>query len=75
MTEEMAKHEDHEQEREKINTMRILGGLFLIVGLLLYFFHMAEAPERAALGVLSGIFAFCGTALLFVGWLRIRALR
>ncbi len=75
MTAEIVKDPDREQAREKANTMRIIGGLFLIVALLLYFFHMAEAPERYAMGLLAAVFAVCGTALLWVGWHRIRALR
>ncbi len=76
MTAGTAKHEDREEARERFNTLRIIGGLFLVMALLLYFFHMAEAPQgRSALGVLSAIFAVCGVALLWVGWRRLRALR
>jgi heme/copper-type cytochrome/quinol oxidase subunit 4 len=71
----IAKQEDREQARERHNALRIIGGLLLIMALLLYFFHMAEAPERSALGVLAALFAVCGAALLWVGWHRIRALR
>ena len=76
MTAETAKHEDREQLRENITTMRIAGGLLLIVGLLLYFFHLAEAPMgHSTLGVLAAIFSAVGVALLWVGWRRLRALR
>jgi protein-S-isoprenylcysteine O-methyltransferase Ste14 len=73
---EMANQPDREQARESINTMRIIGGLLVIVGLLLYFFHLAEAPMgHSTLGVLAAGFAVAGVALLWVGWRRIRALR
>jgi protein-S-isoprenylcysteine O-methyltransferase Ste14 len=73
---EMANQPDREQARESINTMRIIGGLLVIVGLLLYFFHLAEAPMgHSTLGVLAAVFAVAGVALLWVGWRRIRALR
>jgi protein-S-isoprenylcysteine O-methyltransferase Ste14 len=76
MTAEMTNHEDREQVRERINTIRIVGGLLLIVGLLLYFFHFAEAPMgHTTLGILAAIFASVGAALLLVGWRRLRALR
>ena len=57
---EMANQPDREQARESINTMRVIGGLLLIVALLLYFFHLAEAPDgaldagRAGRGVCGG---------------------
>jgi protein-S-isoprenylcysteine O-methyltransferase Ste14 len=71
-----AKHEDREQARESINTMRIIGGLLVIVALLLYFFHLAEAPMgHSTLGVLAAAFAVAGVALLWIGWRRMRALR
>jgi uncharacterized membrane protein len=41
MTAEMAKQEDREQARERVNVLRIIGGLLLIVALMLYFFHLA----------------------------------
>jgi Na+/melibiose symporter-like transporter len=73
---EMAKQPDREQARESINTLRVIGGLLLIVALLLYFFHLAEAPiGHSTLGVLSAVFAVAGVALLWVGWRRMRALR
>jgi hypothetical protein len=76
MTAETAGQEDREQARENGNVLRILGGLLLIVALLLYFFHFAEAPwGHSTLGVLAGVFAICGVALLWVGWRRVRALR
>jgi hypothetical protein len=76
MTAETAKQQDREQARESSNTLRIVGGLLLIVALLLYFFHLAEAPMgRSTLGVLAAAFAAAGVALLWVGWRRLRALR
>jgi len=76
MTAEMAKHPDREQARESGNALRIIGGLLLMVALLLYFFHLAEAPwGHSTLGVLAALFAACGAALLWVGWRRLRALR
>ena len=66
---------DREQRRERLNTMRVAGGLLVIVGLLLYFFHLAEARTGGkTLGVLAAAFAVAGAALLFVGWRGIRAL-
>ena len=71
-----AEQQDREQVRESANTMRIAGGLLLMVALLLYFFHLAEAPMgHSTLGVLAAIFAAVGAALLWVGWRRLRALR
>jgi len=76
MTAETAKQEDREQARESVNVLRIIGGLLLIVALMLYFFHLAEAPwGHSALAVLAALFAASGAALLWVGWRRIRALR
>ncbi len=76
MSAEMANREDREQARERANVQRVIGGLFLAVALLLYFFHMAEAPQgQYALGLLAAVFAVCGAALSWVGWRRIRALR
>ena len=76
MTAETAKHEDREQAREKINALRFAGGLLLIVALLLYFFHLAEAPMgHATIGVLAAVFGVAGAALLWVGWRRLRALQ
>jgi hypothetical protein len=76
MTADTAKQEDREQARESVTTMRIAGGLLLIVGLLLYFFHLAEAPMgHSTLGVLAAAFAAAGVALLWIGWRRLRALR
>jgi hypothetical protein len=73
---EMANYPDREQARERANTMRIVGGLFLIVALLLYFFHLAEVPMgQHIMGVLSGLFGVIGAALLWVGRRRIRELR
>jgi hypothetical protein len=76
MTAEMADQEDREQLRESGNVLRIIGGLLLMVALLLYFFHLAEAPwGHFTLGVLAALFAASGAALLWVGWRRLRALR
>jgi protein-S-isoprenylcysteine O-methyltransferase Ste14 len=76
MTAEMQHQVDREQLRERINTQRILGGMLLMVALLLYFFHLAETPlGHSLLGVLAAVFATAGTALLWVGWRRLRALR
>jgi Na+/H+ antiporter NhaD/arsenite permease-like protein len=73
MTTEIAKSEDREQARERINTMRFLGGLLLMIALLLYFFHLAEVPMgQHMIGVLAAIFAVSGAALLWVGQRRIR---
>ncbi len=73
---EMANQEDREQGRERANVQRVIGGFFLAMALLLYFFHMAEAPQgRYAMGMLAAVFAVCGAALSWVGWRRIRALR
>jgi len=67
---------DREQARENLNVLRVAGGLLLIVALLLYFFHLAEAPMgHRTLGVLAAIFAVAGAALLAVGWWRIRAMQ
>jgi hypothetical protein len=76
MTAEPAKHDDREQVREGVNTLRFLGGLFLVMALLLYFFHLAEAPMgQYGIGVVAGIFGAAGVALLWVGRRKIRALR
>ena len=72
----MANQEDREQMRERINALRMAGGLLLIVALLLYFFHMAEVPMgRSTLGVLAAtLFAVAGgAALLWVGWIQASA--
>ena len=67
---------NHEQKRERLNAMRVAGGLLVIVGLLLYFFHIAEARTGGTImGVLAGAFVVVGAALLFVGWWKLRALR
>jgi hypothetical protein len=67
---------DREQARESINTLRVLGGLLLAVGLLLYFFHLAEAWFGGALlGALGLGFVAAGVILLVIGWRRMRALR
>jgi protein-S-isoprenylcysteine O-methyltransferase Ste14 len=72
----MANQGDREQARERINVLRIAGGLLLVMALLLYFFHLAEAPlGKSLMGVLAALFAATGAALLWVGWRRLRALR
>jgi drug/metabolite transporter (DMT)-like permease len=72
----MEEQGDREQARERINTQRIVGGMLLMVALLLYFFHLAEAPQgNSLLGVLAAMFAAVGAALLWVGRRRLRALR
>jgi len=66
---------NHEQKRERLNAMRVAGGLLVGVGLLLYFFHIAEARTGGAtMGMLAGAFAVVGSVLLFVGWRKLRAL-
>jgi hypothetical protein len=76
MTAETAKQQDPEQARESMNALRIVGGLLLMVALLLYFFHLAEAPMgHSTLGILAAIFAAIGAALLWIGGRRLRALR
>ena len=72
----MAELGDREQARERINTLRIVGGMLLMMALLLYFFHLAEAPQgHSLLGVLAALFAAAGAVLLWVGRRRLRALR
>ena len=67
---------DREPQRERLNAMRVAGGLLVVVGLLLYFFHIAEARfGGAAMGVLAVAFAVVGSALLVVGWWKLRALQ
>jgi heme/copper-type cytochrome/quinol oxidase subunit 4 len=71
-----ATYEDREQARERVNALRILGGMLLMVALLLYFFHLAEKPVgRHTLGILSGVFGAAGVVLLVVGRRRLRALQ
>ena len=75
-TMKVSKHEDREQARERINSLRFMGGMLLMAALLLYFFHLAEAPMgKSFIGVLAGLLAATGAALLWVGWRKIRALR
>ncbi len=69
-------HEDREQARERVNVLRVVGGLFVIMALLLYFFHLAEVPMgRHTIGVLAAGFGVIGVVLLWVGQVKIRALR
>jgi hypothetical protein len=69
-------HEDREQAREKGNVLRIVGGLFVMMALLLYFFHLAEVPMGGhMIGVLAAAFGAIGVVLLWVGQVKIRALR
>lgn len=65
-----------EQARESINTLRVIGGLLVAAGLLLYFLHLAEAWLGGALlgGLALGFFGV-GAVLLIIGWRRMRALR
>ena len=70
------KQPDYAQERERLNAMRVAGGLLVIVGLLLYFFYIAEARfGGATMGVLAAVFAVVGAMLLFAGWRGLRAMR
>ena len=70
------KQPDYVQERERLNAMRVAGGLLVIIGLLLYFFYLAEARFGGAnMGVLAAAFAVVGSALLVAGWWKLRALR
>ncbi len=72
----MAKEVDREQAREKVNTLRFIGGLALLMGLLFYFFHLAEVPMgKHGLGVAAALCGVIGVALLWVGQRKIRALR
>jgi hypothetical protein len=76
MTEQLAKQEDREQLRERINTLRVLGGMLLVLALLLYFFHLAEvAMGRSVIGVLAAFSGAIGVTLLWVGRLRLRRLQ
>ena len=76
MTAEMTNRGDPEQAREKVNALRVAGGLLLMVALLLYFFHLAESPMgRNTLGILSAIFAVLGATMLVLGQRKIRSLR
>ena len=70
------KQPDYAQQRERLNAMRVAGGLLVIVGLLLYFFHIAEARTGGStMGALAAAFVVVGSVLLFMGWRRMRALR
>lgn len=76
MTDNAATRVDREQARESANTLRILGGMLLAVALLLYFFHLAEAPTgQHLIGWLAAGFGVTGAALLWVGQRKIRPLR
>ena len=75
MTAETAKHEDREQAREKVNALRVMGGLLLMVALLLFFFHLGENPKgQHTLGWLALGFGALGAALLWVGRRKLRRL-
>ena len=80
-----AKQEDREQHDgrdgesqiasrpREVNVLRIIGGLLLMVALLLYFFHLAEAPMgRSTLGVLAALFAVSRRSADWVGSRRLR---
>jgi hypothetical protein len=70
------KQVDREQAQESVKVMSFLGGMSLIVALLLYFFHLGEAPMgQSAIGVLAGVFSVIGLLLLLVGRRRLRTLR
>jgi Na+/melibiose symporter-like transporter len=76
MTAGTPKQSDREQARESVNTLRFLGGMFLVVALLLYFFHLAEAPMgQYAMAVLAAVFGVIGVLLLWMGQRRLRDLR
>jgi protein-S-isoprenylcysteine O-methyltransferase Ste14 len=64
---------DREEAREKVNALRFLGGLLMMLALLLYFFHLAEKPMgRHTLGWLAALFAVLGAGLLAIGWRKLR---
>jgi hypothetical protein len=76
MTDQNAEQPDRELARERINTLRVVGGMLLILALLLYFFHLAEAAMgQSTIGVLAGFSGAIGVALLWVGRLRLRKLQ
>ena len=67
---------DMEERRERVNVLRFLGGLLLTVGLLLYFFHLAESPAgHQTLGIMALVFAIPGVVLLVLGHRKLRQLR
>jgi Na+/melibiose symporter-like transporter len=68
----MAEREDREQRRERLNAMRVVGGLLIVVALLVYFFHLAEGGR--ALGALALALSVAGAVLLWIGWRRLRAM-
>lgn len=75
MAEENPRQEDREQAREKLNALRVVGGLLLIVSLLLYFFHLAEARMgQHTMGALAVLFSVTGVVLLIVGRRKLRRL-
>lgn len=76
MTAQEKPYEDHEERREAGNTLRILGGLLLMVALLLYFFHLAESSlGRHMIGLLAAAFAAAGAVLFAVGHYRLKRSR
>jgi hypothetical protein len=75
MTAETAKQVDREQAREKVNALRVLGGLLLMVALLLFFFHLGENPKgQHTLGWLALGFGVLGAVLHWVGRRKLRRL-
>jgi hypothetical protein len=67
---------DVDEAPESVNALRFLGGLLLIMALLLYFFHLAEAPMgQHTLGILSAIFAVLGASLLLLNRHKLRSMR
>ncbi len=67
---------EFEEQRERVNALRFLGGLLLTVALLLFFFHLAESPAgHHTLGILALVFAIPGVLLLLLGHRKLRQLR
>ncbi|MDR3762871.1 MAG: hypothetical protein P4M01_02115 [Acidobacteriota bacterium] len=76
MTATTNKPADPELQRENLNTLRILGGLLMLVALLIFFFHLAESPMgHHALGSLAALFAVVGATVYLTGHFRLRAMR
>ena len=73
MRTDAAEHPDREQVRETHNTLRIIGGLFFVVALLLYFFHLAEAPMGgSAIGLIAAVVALAGALIFCAGQWKLR---